>query len=198
MSAYADQLRRSGFEVLYIPSSKLQARGELFRQLNQMGVCHISLVEFSDEWLKKDLLDAVNKHQWKLKIYDSPGFLCSESELKFFFQGKEKFSMAQFYAYQRKKLNLLMEDGKPVGGKFSFDGENRKKLPKTITLPKFHVQNPTFISKRQRNMLKSIFPMLLESVRSSYIPSHMRPHGKLWRTLSNIDYLYSELMKMRL
>ena len=32
-------------------------------------------------------------------------------------------------------MDILLEDGKPVGGKWSFDDENRKKLPKGYIIP---------------------------------------------------------------
>jgi deoxyribodipyrimidine photolyase-related protein len=36
-----------------------------------------------------------------------------------------------------KKLNILIDEcQKPVGGKWSFDDENRKKIPRTVTLPR--------------------------------------------------------------
>ena len=44
--------------------------------------------------------------------------------------------MANFYKKQRVDHNILVDsNNKPVGGKWSFDDENRKKLPKEIDLP---------------------------------------------------------------
>ena len=45
--------------------------------------------------------------------------------------------MASFYIAQRKKMNILLENGKPKGGKWSYDKENRKKIPKNIKVPIF-------------------------------------------------------------
>ena len=45
--------------------------------------------------------------------------------------------MANFYKMNRSKLNILMnKDGTPKGGKWSFDEDNRKKLPDKISIPK--------------------------------------------------------------
>ena len=45
--------------------------------------------------------------------------------------------MATFYKEQRVKYGILVDkNGNPKGGKWSFDEENRKKLPKNIKLPK--------------------------------------------------------------
>ena len=44
--------------------------------------------------------------------------------------------MANFYKSNRTKLGVLVDNNlKPKGGKWSFDDENRKKLPKDILLP---------------------------------------------------------------
>ena len=40
--------------------------------------------------------------------------------------------MADYYKWQRQRMNVLVEDGEPVGGKWSFDGDNRKKVPKKL------------------------------------------------------------------
>jgi deoxyribodipyrimidine photolyase-related protein len=40
-----------------------------------------------------------------------------------------------FYKWQRKRLDILIEDDKPVDGKWTFDEENRKKLPKNLKIP---------------------------------------------------------------
>ena len=43
--------------------------------------------------------------------------------------------MANFYKIVRTKTNLLMDkNGKPKGDKWSFDEDNRKKLPKEIKI----------------------------------------------------------------
>ena len=44
--------------------------------------------------------------------------------------------MANFYKIVRIKMNLLMnKNGTPKGNKWSFDEENRKKLPNLIKIP---------------------------------------------------------------
>ncbi len=44
--------------------------------------------------------------------------------------------MAEFYQWQRERFNILIDDTfRPVGGKWSFDTENRKKLPSDVVLP---------------------------------------------------------------
>jgi deoxyribodipyrimidine photolyase-related protein len=56
--------------------------------------------------------------------------MSSRDELGDFFQGKKTFLMESFYHMMRKKHHILMEGDKPLTGKWNYDGENRKKLPK--------------------------------------------------------------------
>ena len=55
-------------------------------------------------------------------------------EVKIEFQGKKKYLMANFYKKQRKNFNILIDGDKPVGGKWSFDDENRKKFDTPVIL----------------------------------------------------------------
>lgn len=52
--------------------------------------------------------------------------------------------MRKFYEAERLKRNILMtKTGKPEGGKFSFDDENRLKIPKKIEIPHLPVFDPS-------------------------------------------------------
>jgi deoxyribodipyrimidine photolyase-related protein len=67
---------------------------------------------------------------------ETPNFLTDEETIINFFKDKKRYLMVDFYTFQRKRLNILMnEDGIPIGDKYSFDTENREKLPKEITIP---------------------------------------------------------------
>ncbi len=66
---------------------------------------------------------------------ESLNFLTDTNTIKNYFDQKKRYFMYDFYVFQRKRLNILMDDGKPLGGQYSFDSENRKKLPKDITIP---------------------------------------------------------------
>jgi deoxyribodipyrimidine photolyase-related protein len=47
------------------------------------------------------------------------------------------YSFNKFYIYYRKKFNLLLNPNKtPIGNKWSFDDDNRKKIPSELQLPK--------------------------------------------------------------
>ena len=72
-----------------------------------------------------------------LNKLENPMFLNSYLDLESFFHSKKKkFYQTSFYIEQRKKLGILLDaDGNPIGGKWSFDTENRKKYPAKKTAP---------------------------------------------------------------
>lgn len=158
MKEYEAFLNKQGHEVHYIESKGLKKRGDLFKFLAKMKVKDLHLTEETDNWLNIDLQKSAKKYKWELHIYPSPMFLCTTEELTMFFKEKSHYSMASFYAYQRKKLDILMKNGKPEGGKFSFDIENRKKIPKTLSLPKYRIPKQTKKVKEAIAYVESNFP----------------------------------------
>ena len=54
---------------------------------------------------------------------------------------QKSFVMENFYRLQRTRLGILVEDGKPVGGQWNFDQDNRLPPPKNYTWPAYLEQN---------------------------------------------------------
>lgn len=77
------------------------------------------------------VLDLVYKHANKIPVhvYDTPAFIETLSDLDEYrnkhTNKKNYFHDVSFYRYQRRKLNVLMNGDKPIGGQWSFDKENR-------------------------------------------------------------------------
>jgi deoxyribodipyrimidine photolyase-related protein len=65
-----------------------------------------------------------------------------------FYNGK-KYNHQNFYKWQRKRLNILIDkDGKPTGGIWSFDKENRKKIPNNVDIPNIlKLENNDYINE---------------------------------------------------
>ncbi|MFM7838268.1 MAG: cryptochrome/photolyase family protein, partial [Chitinophagaceae bacterium] len=53
-----------------------------------------------------------------------------------YFSSRKRYFLTEFYIDQRKKHQLMLNaNGTPQGGKWTYDQENRKKLPKNLELP---------------------------------------------------------------
>lgn len=94
-----------------------------------------------DHKLKKWIENTAEKHDTELKIQESPMFLTSMDWNRQYFQ-ENSYSQLPYYKAQRKRLDVMVdEDGNPEGGKWSFDPENREKMPKDHeppSIPEFH------------------------------------------------------------
>ena len=67
--------------------------------------------------------------------------------------------MATFYKEVRRKSGILMgADGTPIGGKWSFDDENRNKLPKDIIVPKLPKISESKHTKILKPIIEKMFP----------------------------------------
>jgi deoxyribodipyrimidine photolyase-related protein len=61
---------------------------------------------------------------------DSEHFYTTRTELSDFFATKKTFLMESFYRNMRTKHQVLMDGSQPVTGKWNYDDDNRKKIPK--------------------------------------------------------------------
>ena len=138
MYAYASCLRTEGHDVNYISAhdgnSKLET---LFTLLQAKGITQIRSCFPSDNWLKKRVDEIAVNNKMFVEWIEGPDFLTSRDEIDSFFKGKKHYHQTDFYIYQRKKLGILLDQqSSPIGGKWTYDAENRKKLPKQIHIPK--------------------------------------------------------------
>ena len=64
-------------------------------------------------------------------------FLTSRADFAMWAGAQKSFLMENFYRAQRVRLNVLVEAGKPTGGAWNFDKENRLPPPKNYEWPKY-------------------------------------------------------------
>ena len=82
-----------------------------------------------------------------------------------------KSNMETFYRWQRKRLGYLMEDGKPTGGAWNYDQENRKPLPKNFSeSPKLPEINRDAITKDVIEIIEKLYPNNPGSADSMWLP----------------------------
>ena len=108
----------------------------LYRYLKKLKINRISFWTIEDKWFEKKL-KGLEKKGISIKIYDTPMFLTKLEEFEEMCTQRKspKYKMTDFYINQRKKLNILMKDDKPLGGKWTYDGDNRKKIPQNTPPP---------------------------------------------------------------
>ena len=90
-----------------------------------------------------DLIKKINKYSASSTIYDNLSFMETYDDLLEYkkYNDSNKYRHDDFYKWNRTRLNLLLKDGKPLFGKWSFDTENRKNFSKSYSEPKIFPSN---------------------------------------------------------
>lgn len=83
-----------------------------------------------DFMLEKRLRRISNELEIDCEFVATPGFINDSSVNQKYRASKSRWFMADFYKHQRRRLQILIDGDEPAGGKWSFDEENRKKIPK--------------------------------------------------------------------
>ena len=135
MKAYAKLLTEKGYQVEYIESAQSTHSRSAIEYLAKKGISIVHTLELDDYWLEQRLKKACNENEISLTISPSTGFLSPISWSLDFISNQNSYFLTPYYIAQRKRLSILMEKGKPIGGKWSFDSENRKKLGKDVIIP---------------------------------------------------------------
>jgi deoxyribodipyrimidine photolyase-related protein len=137
MKSFEQLLTQNGHEVSYVESlESISAIERLIDALEQKGVKTIHFCDPTDYLLKRRINSSLSKTGLTSVVYPNPNFLTALDTGTDFFKDKKHFHQTDFYIAQRKRLNLMLDEkGGPVGGKWSFDAENRKKLPPKTVLP---------------------------------------------------------------
>ena len=168
MKSYADFLRnKKKLEVNYIEAiNDLSDIRKLIVKLSKQEEKHINYIDPTDNWLQKRIEKTSEEHGISTTAYTSPLFLNTKDELaNFFRKDKKKYHQSTFYTEQRKKRKILVDsENSPLGGKWSFDAENRKKYPAKKTPPSvqypdsdaYYLEAKIYVEKHFSNHLGSL------------------------------------------
>ncbi len=143
MKAYEQYLLQNGYQVEYIDSTnEIHDCRLLIRYLAKQKCADISMIDPVDYLLMRRIKKACASNNINLEVLESPSFLNTLSGTQNYFDSKKKYFQTDFYTAQRKQRNLLLTtDGKPEGGKWTFDAENRAKFPKKEIVPELPATN---------------------------------------------------------
>jgi deoxyribodipyrimidine photolyase-related protein len=143
MRRFATRLREAGFDVVAIDTDgRTTSRAALARVLGDLAPTSVTAYDVVDDWLGRDLVAALGDAGLELRpddVLETPNFLTSRPQLAQAFgspgSSGSQPRMQHFYAWQRRRLDVLMEGDQPRGGKWSYDEDNRKKLPRNVVVP---------------------------------------------------------------
>ena len=138
MKFYESYLLSKNLKVVYVDShGEISDIRDLIRYLNSIGIEELEYIDTTDYLLQRRIEKACMSYNIQLTKHHSPLFLNTPHEIDSYFLERKGMFQTDFYKNQRLSRNILLEDAKkPIGGKWTFDDENRLKYPKGKTPPK--------------------------------------------------------------
>ncbi len=159
MKAFEEHLRKKGYQTVYINSSEKAADcRHLGSYLIEQKIGQLHIAHLADNWLQQRIKKMAATYKLGISWYASPGFLLQPDEADYF-NNKKSFFQTDFYIWHRKKLNLLLDvQQQPLGGKWSFDTENRERIPKGLSIPALQPAAENHWVQEARSYVQQHFP----------------------------------------
>ncbi len=133
MVRYQQDLIAKGLNAEVYPyEMRTDVCARLFQRLARTGIDRVVMADPVDFIARNRLQKASEIMGIALEIRPSPGFLNTGADNAAWITGRKRWFMAEFYKSQRRRLDVLMDGDQPMGGQWSFDGDNRKKVPKAL------------------------------------------------------------------
>lgn len=162
MKTFEARLETQGYSVVYREYDQEKVLGDHLEDLlTESGFETFHFCDPSDFLLSKRLNRfAESREGVSLCEHESPMFLTPKDWMEDHFSSRKKPFMAKFYEAQRLRMGILIDsDGKPEGGRWSFDDENRKSMPKAgLNVPPDPTANRTNYVVEAIEYTKRLFP----------------------------------------
>ncbi|MFW6210066.1 MAG: cryptochrome/photolyase family protein [Patescibacteria group bacterium] len=131
LDAYERRLRDAGHTVNRLSIHDHPSTDDVFARLRADGVTELHVTDTTDHQLERAIADSGLSRIW----YDSPLFVLSKAEAMDRYTESHRF-LTSFYKRLRQDRGILLtESGEPLGGQWSFDAENRERIPPNQAIP---------------------------------------------------------------
>ena len=161
MRKYAFELQRKNFSLKYHKINKdnlkLTYEDKIQNFIKSKKISEIKMFEIEDKFFEKKIIKFCKTNQLKIKFLESPMFLNSRDNFKKYLSKVKKPFMASYYRQQRIEKNILIANNNPIGNKWSFDEENRKKLPNDLPIPNQLKFKDDAIVKEVKKIVNELF-----------------------------------------
>jgi deoxyribodipyrimidine photolyase-related protein len=162
MRWYADRLRKKKWDVHYVEAAQLKTSSDIAKRLKRDGVSSARAIDPEDFNLDRRVRNACSRNGIEWNAIPDPHFLTPTQAIDAFVKNKKKLFFTQFYIEQRKRLDVLIDKAeKPIGGKWSFDTENRRRLPADEIPPAIDWPKEDAYAAEARQYVEKHFPRAL-------------------------------------
>lgn len=176
MREYADELASEGLTVDYHQLSNDLSDSPTYEELLEASIrrCRakrIVIWEIEDKFMELRIRSFAKRIGLEVIERPSPMFLTSRQEFRSYLGETKKPFMKTFYERQRRKLRILVDEyDEPIGGRWSFDEDNRAKLPKSLVPPHLSFASSTRHSESVSKLVNKRFTSHPGSVENFWLP----------------------------
>ena len=139
MRHFAAALQARGVTVRYRrlddPDNRHSLRGEVLQAASELQASRIVATEPGEFRVLADMRGWPSSAGCPVEIRADDRFLCPIASFRDWAAGRRGLRMEFFYRAMRERHGVLMDVDGPVGGKWNYDAENRKRLPARMALP---------------------------------------------------------------
>jgi deoxyribodipyrimidine photolyase-related protein len=128
-----DRFQRAGLQVRYLALDEdghPSLADALRADLSHLKPQRVRMTQPGEERVLAALTGVCNDAGVPLDIVEDDHFLCSGAAFDQWAHGRKELRQDNFYRWMRKRDDILLDDGKPAGGAWSFDKANRKAFGK--------------------------------------------------------------------
>lgn len=163
MRHFREALRGEGFEVDYreLSDGETTLAAALTNALQRHQPTKVVIVEPGEWSIRENLRAVVAAHGTPLDERADSHFLCSPIKFAEHARGRKQLRMEFFYREMRRKHHVLLDqEGKPEGGDWNYDVENRGSFGKSgpIDIPPPVRFKPDSLTSQLIEELKRVFP----------------------------------------
>ena len=160
MRHFKETLQEQGYHVIYIKLEKQPSKSSFESTLTSIikdhSISKIIVTEPSEFRVYEKVNLWEKLYNIKVIIENDDRFLCTHDEFKSWAMSRQ-LRMEHFYRTMRKKHSILMDNGKPTGGQWNYDSENRKPPKKGLDIPPPFYQEPDKITKEVMKLVQKRF-----------------------------------------
>jgi deoxyribodipyrimidine photolyase-related protein len=139
MRHFADTLCEQGISVDYVtlddPENSGNFTGEVARAVTRHDASRLIVTAPGEFRVLEDMQNWETDLGIAVEIRQDDRFLCSPEMFENWAAGRKQLRMDFFYREMRRHHDVLMVDGKPVGGKWNYDVENRERPDPSQQVP---------------------------------------------------------------
>ena len=162
MRGFARSLQQREIRVRYVrmddPANTQSFTGEVKRAIIEHEPKLVQIVRPGERRVLQEVQSWPKLFKTDVDVREDTHFLTDLAEFADWLAGRKRPIMDHFYRAQRRRLDVLLRAGKPIGGAWSFDAENRDTFREAPDPPAPSPFRPSHDTREVLDLVRRSFP----------------------------------------